>query len=90
MAKNCKHFNPISRCAVLLIIAAGASAAAQDMPAEEKAAANSAVQKVVENETTLRSQILADIETQIKFVDKYCITILLTFRINEFSSELKK
>ena len=70
MAKNCKHFNPISRCAVLLMIAAGASAAAQDMPAEEKVAANSAVQKVVENETTLRSQILADIETQKKYAEK--------------------
>ena len=70
MAKNCKHFNPISRCAVLLMLAAGASAAAQDMPAEEKVAANSAVQKVVENETTLRSQILADIETQKKYAEK--------------------
>ena len=64
MAKNCKHFNPISRCAVLLIIAAGASAAAKDMPADGVIAANSAVQKVVADETTLRSQILADIETQ--------------------------
>lgn len=70
MAKNCKHFNPISRCAVLLIIAAGASAAAKDMPADGVIAANSAVQKVIADETTLRSQILADIEAQKKYADK--------------------
>lgn len=71
MAKNCKHFNSISRCAVLLMLAAGASAAAKDMPAEGGVpATNPAVQKVIADETVLRTQILADIETQKKHAEK--------------------
>ncbi len=70
MAKNCKHFNSISRCAVLLMIAAGASAAAKDVPAEGAPAVNPAVQKVITDETALRTQILADIETQKKYAEK--------------------
>lgn len=72
MAKNCKHFNTISRCAVLLMFAAGASAFADEVPVASESANKTAVQKVVETETVVRTQILADIRTQWKNAEQMC------------------
>lgn len=72
MAKNCKHFNTISRCAILFMLAAGASAFADEAPAEGASAVKPAVQKVISTETEVRTQILADIEIQKKNAERMC------------------
>lgn len=72
MAKNCKNFNTVSRCAILLMIAAGASAFADEAPAKGAPAVNPAVQTVISSETEVRTQILADIDVQKKNAEKMC------------------
>ena len=70
MAKNCKHSGSISRYAVILIFAAGASAVAKEVPADAAPVIPPAVQKVITTETQVRTQILADIMEQKKNAEK--------------------
>ncbi len=70
MAKNCKHSSSISRYAVILMFAAGASAVAKEMPTDAAPVVPPAVQKVITTETQVRTQILADIMEQKKNAEK--------------------